>query len=387
MRDIVILGSTGSIGTQALQVAALHRDQFRITALTAHQNAALLFEQVRVFRPLMAGLTVPIPYEDIPEDLRYCDWRFGESAMEECALYAPANAVLVSVVGFAGLRGVMAAIKAGRQVLLANKEALVAGGALVTQALKNSGLQLLPVDSEHSAIFQCLQGAVGNRPEKLILTASGGPFRTWSKAQIERATIEQALNHPNWRMGHKITIDSASMFNKALEIMEARWLFDMPEDKIEVVVHPQSVIHSAVCYRDGAVVAQLGTPDMRLPILYAMAYPDRLPTGGMALDLTAISTLTFEKPDEDRFPSLRLGRAALRAGGSACCVFNGANEMAVEAFLAGAIPFGGIFHLVEDTLNKVGSLDASSLEAIFEADALARRTAHDLLANWKGANT
>ena len=386
MRDIVILGSTGSVGTQALQVAALHKDQFQITALTAHQNAALLFEQVRAFRPLMAGLTVPISCADIPEDLRFCDWRFGENAMEECALYAPADAALVSVVGFAGLRGVMAAIQAGRQILLANKEALVAGGALVKKALKESGLALLPVDSEHSAIFQCLQGAWNNRPEKLILTASGGPFRTWSKEQIHNATKDQALNHPNWRMGQKITIDSASMFNKALEIMEARWLFDMPEEKIEVVVHPQSVIHSAVCYRDGAVVAQLGTPDMRLPILYAMAYPDRLPTGGAPLDLTAISQITFEKPDEERFPSLRLGRAALRAGGSACCVFNGANEVAVEAFLAGTIPFGGIFQLVEDTLNKVGIPGAGSLEAIYEADALARRTARELLSNRKGAS-
>jgi len=386
MRDIVILGSTGSIGTQALQVAALHKDQFRITALTAHQNASLLFEQVRAFQPLMAGLAVPVPYEDIPEDVRFCDWHFGENAMEECALHAPADAVLVSVVGFAGLRGVMAAIKANRQILLANKEALVAGGALVTQTLKDSGLTLLPVDSEHSAIFQCLQGAGANRPEKLILTASGGPFRTWTKDQIQNATKEQALNHPNWRMGQKITIDSASMFNKALEIMEARWLFDMPESKIEVVVHPQSVIHSAVCYHDGAVIAQLGTPDMRLPILYAMAYPNRLPTGGMPLDLAAISNLTFEKPDEDRFPSLRLGREALRAGGSACCVFNGANEVAVEAFVAGKIPFGGIFQLVEDTLNKAGSHTADSLETIIEADALARRTAHELLANWKGAN-
>ncbi len=381
MRDIVILGSTGSIGTQALQVAALHKDQFRITALTAHQNASLLFEQVRTFRPLMAGLAVPVAYEDIPEDVRFCDWHFGENAMEECALHAPADAVLVSVVGFAGLRGVMAAIKANRQILLANKEALVAGGALVTKALTDNGLSLLPVDSEHSAIFQCLQGAGNNKPEKLLLTASGGPFSTWTKEQIQNATKEQALNHPNWRMGQKITIDSASMFNKALEVMEARWLFDMPVEKIEVVVHPQSVIHSAVCYQDGAVIAQLGTPDMRLPILYAMAFPNRLPTGGMTLDLTAISSLTFEKPDEARFPSLRLGREALRSGGSACCVFNGANEVAVEAFISGKIPFGGIFRLVEDTLNKVGSHNADSLEAIFEADALARRTAYELLAN------
>lgn len=379
MRDIAILGSTGSIGTQALSVAALHKEKFRITALTAHSNAAVLFEQVRAFRPLMAGLTMPIPMEDIPEDVRFCDWHLGSDALRAAASQAPADAVLVSVVGIAGLQGVMAALQAGRQVLLANKEALVAGGALVTAAAKKAGKALLPVDSEHSAIFQCLQGAGGNKPEKLLLTASGGPFRLWTKDQIQNASLEQALNHPNWHMGKKITVDSASMFNKTLEIMEARWLFDMPEDKIEVLIHPQSVIHSAVAFCDGAVIAQMGTPDMRLPILYAMAYPHRLPTGGERLDLTQISRLTFEKPDEVRFPSLRLGRECLRAGGGACCVLNGANEVAVEAFLNGRIAFGTIFEVVEETLSRVGSMSAGSLEAVFMADEKARQTARSLL--------
>ncbi len=380
MRDIAILGSTGSIGTQALEVAALNRDQFRITALTAHSNATLLFEQVRAFRPLMAGLTSPIPWDEIPEDVRFCEWYLGSDALKAAASQVPADAVLVSVVGIAGLKGVMAALQAGRQVLLANKEALVAGGELVMAAARKAGKALLPVDSEHSAIFQCLQGAGDNRPEKLLLTASGGPFRLWTKDQIQNATLKQALNHPNWHMGRKITIDSASMFNKTLEIMEARWLFDMPEDKIEVIVHPQSVIHSAVAFADGAVIAQMGTPDMRLPILYAMAYPRRLPTGGAKLDLTGLSQLTFEKPDEVRFPSLRLGRECLRAGGSACCVLNGANEVAVEAFLAGQIAFGAIFDVVEETLSKVGGMSAGSLEAVFMADEAARRTARSLLA-------
>ncbi len=387
MRDIAILGSTGSIGTQALDVAQKHKDQFRITALTAHSNKALLFEQIRQFRPKMAGLTTPIAWKDIPEDVRFCDWYFGEDALQACASLAPADAVLVSVVGFAGLRGVMAAIKAGRHVLLANKEALVAGGALVTEAAQAAGVMLLPVDSEHSAIFQCLQGADGNKPEKLILTASGGPFRTWAKDDIYKAAKEQALQHPNWQMGRKITIDSASMFNKALEIMEARWLFDMPSEKIEVVVHPQSVIHSAVVYRDGAMLAQMGTPDMRLPILYAMAYPQRLPIGGEALNLTTISQLTFEMPDEDRFPSLRMGRECLKAGGSACCVLNSANEVAVEAFLNDQISFGGIFRLVEETLNKVGDQPAGSLEALIKADATARDTARNLLKHMKGVHS
>lgn len=385
MRDIAILGSTGSIGTQALQVAAMHQDKFRITALTAHQNAALLFEQVRAFRPLMAGLTVPIPWVDVPEDVRFCDWRFGEEALDTAAAQVPSDAVLVAVVGIAGLRGVMAALRAGRQVLLANKEALVAGGALVTEAAEKAGKALLPVDSEHSAIFQCLQGAGENKPERLLLTASGGPFRTFSKEQMRNATLSEALNHPNWQMGRKITVDSATMFNKALEVMEARWLFDMPEDRIQVVVHPQSVIHSAVAFADGAVLAQLGTPDMRLPILYALAYPQRLPTGGEPLDLFHITQLTFERPDESRFPSLRLGRECLRAGGGACCVMNSANEAAVEAFLAGGIAFGAIFDLVEETLNRVGNPPAASLEAVYDADKAARRAAHDILSHWKGA--
>ena len=280
--------------------------------------------------------------------------------------------MLVSVVGIAGLQSVMDALCAGRQVLLANKEALVTGGHLVMEAARRAGKPLLPVDSEHSAIFQCLQGAGGNRPTGILLTASGGPFRTWDAARIARATRKEALHHPNWSMGAKITVDSASMFNKALEIMEARWLFDMPPEKIRVVVHPQSIVHSAVEFEDGAVIAQLGVPDMRLPIQYAMTYPERIPTGAPALDLFALGQLTFEPGDPVRFPALRLAGECLRAGGAACTVLNGANEEAVAAFLREEIPFGDITRLVEDALAQLGGLPANTLEDVFAADRAAR---------------
>ena len=379
MQTISILGSTGSIGTQALQLVALHPERFRVAAMTGHRNRALFFEQVRRFRPEMAGLTDPIPMEEIPEDLRFCRWVMGKEALHAAAAEAPADMVLVSVVGIAGLQSVMDALKAGRQVLLANKEALVTGGHLVMDAARAIGKPLLPVDSEHSAIFQCLQGAAPNKPVKLLLTASGGPFRTWDRERIATATRAQALNHPNWSMGAKITIDSASMFNKALEIMEARWLFDMPPEKIQVVVHPQSSIHSAVEFEDGAVIAQLGVPDMRVPIQYAMAYPERLSTGSKPLDLFALGQMTFEPGDPVRFPSLRLAAECLNAGGAACTILNGANEAAVAAFLNDEIPFGGITRLVEGTLQKLGNMPADTLEDIFAADAEARRVAAELL--------
>ncbi|MDO4484745.1 MAG: 1-deoxy-D-xylulose-5-phosphate reductoisomerase [Clostridia bacterium] len=380
MRTISILGSTGSIGTQALALCRLHPEEFRVKALTAHANSKLLFEQVREFQPEMAGLTKPIPMEDIPQDLRHVKWVMGKEALHAAAAEVPCDMVLVSVVGIAGLQSVMDAIHAGRTVLLANKEALVTGGHLVMDAAKKMGKPMLPVDSEHSAIFQCLEGAKGNRPSRLILTASGGPFRTWTKEQMEGATRAQALNHPNWSMGAKITIDSASMFNKALEMIEARWLFDMPPEKIQVTVHPQSIIHSAVEFDDGAVIAQLGVPDMRVPIQYAMAYPHRLPTGCQPLDLFALSGLTFEKGDPERFPALRLAVECMNAGGAACTVLNGANEAAVAAFLKDEIPFGAINRLVEGAIDRLAGLPANNLEDIFHADAEARRVVAELLA-------
>ena len=381
MQSMAVLGSTGSIGTQALELVRLHPDRFRVSALTAHRNRELLFRQVREFRPDMAGLTEPVPLTDIPEDLRFCHWVMGKEALHAAAAEVPSDMVLVSVVGIAGLQSVMDALTAGRQVLLANKEALVTGGHLVMEAARKAGKPLLPVDSEHSAIFQCLQGAAPNRPVRLLLTASGGPFRTWDKARMDAATPAQALKHPNWSMGAKITIDSASMFNKALEIMEARWLFDMPPEKIQVVVHPQSIVHSAVEFADGAVLAQLGVPDMRVPIQYAMAYPERLTTGSRPLDLFALGQLTFEPGDPERFPALRLAGECLNAGGAACTILNGANEAAVAAFLREEIPFGGITRLVEGTLNRLGQLPAETLEDIFDADAQARRTVRELLPN------
>ncbi len=378
MQTIAILGSTGSIGTQALELVHLHPEEFRVVALTARSSREKLFEQVREFRPEVAALTEPIPMSEIPEDVRFCRWVMGADALHAAAAEVPADMVLVSVVGIAGLQSVMDALGANRQVLLANKEALVTGGHLVMDAAKRIGKPILPVDSEHSAIFQCLQGAGGNQPVRLLLTASGGPFRTWTREQMQNATRAQALKHPNWSMGAKITIDSASMFNKALEIIEAHWLFDMPPEKIQVVVHPQSIVHSAVEFADGAVLAQLGVPDMRVPIAYAMTYPRRIPTGSKPLDLFSIGTLTFEPGDPVRFPALRLAGECLNAGGAACTILNGANEMAVAAFLRDEIPFGAISRIVEGTLEACGAMPADTLEDIFHADLEARRVAKEI---------
>ena len=378
MQTIAILGSTGSIGTQALELVRLHPEEFRVVALTARSSREKLFEQVREFRPEVAGLTEPIPMSEIPEDVRFCRWVMGEEALRVAAAELPADMVLVSVVGIAGLQSVMDALGAHRQVLLANKEALVTGGHLVMDAAKRIGKPILPVDSEHSAIFQCLQAAGGNQPVRLLLTASGGPFRTWTREQMQNATRAQALKHPNWSMGAKITIDSASMFNKALEIIEAHWLFDMPPEKIQVVVHPQSIVHSAVEFADGAVLAQLGVPDMRVPIAYAMTYPRRIPTGSKPLDLFSIGTLTFEPGDPVRFPALRLAGECLNAGGAACTILNGANEMAVAAFLRDEIPFGAISRIVEGTLEACGAMPADTLADIFHADLEARRVAKEI---------
>ena len=378
MRKLAILGSTGSIGTQALDVAARHSDRFQVVALVAHSSSEKLFEQVRAFRPQIAALTVEP--KEIPADIRgACQWMFGENVLLDVVRACDAEDVLVSVVGIAGLAAVMEALACGKRVLLANKEPLVAGGELVTQAARAAGHPLLPVDSEHSDIFQCLQGAGPNRPRRLILTASGGPFRTWDKADIQCATKEQALRHPNWSMGRKITIDSASMMNKALEVIEARWLFDMPAEQIDVLIHPQSVIHSMVEFEDGAVMAQLGTPDMRLPILYAMAWPERLSTGGARIDFAAMKALTFEQPDLARFPGLGLAYEALRAGGTMSAILNGANEIAVDAFLHDRIRFGQIAQLVEETMHDVPVTAHPTLEQVFASDLAARRKAGELL--------
>ena len=372
MKKIAVFGSTGSIGTQTLDEVRRHPEEFRVCALSAHTNRWLFFEQIRTFRPQCACLS-GTSLGEVPDDLRFCQF-YRPEELTRMAAESGAEDVMVAIVGVAGLEVTMAARRAGKRILLANKETLVAGGELVMKECpaENGVPTLLPVDSEHSAIFQCLEGRPGQKAARIFLTASGGPFRTWEKERIERATPAEALKHPNWNMGAKITIDSASMFNKGLEIMEARWLFDLPEDRIEVVVHPESIVHSAVVFKDGAVLAQLGLPDMRVPIGYAMAYPERLETGVEAPDLFAMGKLTFEKPDEQKFPALRLARESLRAGGAACTVFNGANEEAVAAFLREEIPFGEIARRVEKALEKLGGLPAKDLDDILEADRRAR---------------
>ena len=380
MKKIAILGSTGSIGTQALDICARHPESYRVTALTAKSSREKLFEQVRQFRPAMAGLLDGISPEEIPEDLRFCRWMSGKEALHAAAAEAEADQVLVSIVGIAGLQSVMDALDAGRQVLLANKEALVTGGHLVMEKAREKGKPILPVDSEHSAVFQCLQGAGPNRLTRILLTASGGPFRTWKKEEIRKATRAQALKHPNWDMGAKITIDSASMFNKGLEIMEARWLFDIPEDRIQVVVHPESIVHSAVVFEDGAVIAQMGVADMRIPIQYALLYPERPVSPAQALDLFSLSALTFERPDEERFPCLKLATQAMLEGGLAPTVLNAANEIAVEAFLDHRIGFYEIPELIGEMLSlRQAQEQAVDIETVYETDRRIRAAAAEAI--------
>ncbi len=381
MKRLAILGSTGSIGTQALDVIARHRERFRAAALVARSSSEALFAQVRAFRPQLAGLTDKrFSMDDIPEDLRDVRWVFGDDALIEAAGMDGCDEVLVAVVGMCGLPAVLHALSGGKRVLLANKETLVAGGQLVMKAARTAGKDsLLPIDSEHSAIFQCLRGADGNPYRRILLTCSGGPFRTWAKKEIDAATVKEALRHPTWNMGRKITVDSATLFNKALEMIEAHYLFGADVEQIQVLIHPQSAVHSAVEFSDGGVIAQLGTPDMRLPILYAMAYPERLPTGGEALDLFKLKELTFEAPDTERFPSLRLAAECIRAGGAACCVLNAANEEAANRLLEGKLTVGQLFHVVEETVRRAGSLPADTLSQVLAADRIARETARTLM--------
>lgn len=380
MRKIAIIGSTGSIGTQALDLCAKYPDRFSVTALTARTSKDLLFDQVRRFRPKLAGLAEPIPLSEIPSDLRFCEWVFGDNILSEAAA-SDCDDVLVSVVGMVGLSAVMEAFRRHRRVLLANKEALVAGGHLVMEAAAREGKnRLLPVDSEHSAIFQCLQAANGNPLARIALTCSGGPFRGWTKERIRAATVADALKHPTWVMGRKITVDSATLFNKGLEMLEAGWLFHASANQLQVLIHPQSIVHSGVYFADGALLAQLGVPDMHLPILYAMSFPERLPTGGASLTLSDLSSLTFEAPDEDRFPSLRLARCCMQAGGACGCVLNAANEVAVSRFLNDPLmPVSLIYDTVEEVLSHLSHLPASTLEDVLYADRLARQAAGKFL--------
>lgn len=377
MRTLAILGATGSIGRQALDIARRVPDQFRVTLLTAHSRAEALFELVREFRPAVAALTAEP--DELPEDVRFCQWYFGEDAVRRAVLAAKADDVLSAVVGVAGLPAAMAALDVSGRLLLANKESLVTGGALVMGKAAALHKPIVPVDSEHSAIFQCLQARGGNPVSRLILTASGGPFRTWEKGDIERATRAQALGHPTWKMGAKITVDCAGMMNKGFEVIEAHHLFNMPMEKIDVIVHPQSVIHSMVEFEDGAVLAQLGAPDMRVPIGYAMGYPARIPFGGERLDFARIASLTFEAPDMERFPCLRMAIDAQKAGGVMPVALNGANEEAVAAFLDERIPFGGIARTVEAVLARTENASVREIGDVYEADRRARFMARDVL--------
>ena len=377
MRTLAILGATGSIGRQTLDIVRCAGDKFKVTALAARSDADALFDLIREFHPAVAALCVEP--KEIPADVRDCEWFFGEDAAIQAVRAAKADDVLSAVVGIAGLPAALEALEVSQRLLLANKESLVTGGSLVMGRAAALGKPVVPVDSEHSAIFQCLQARQGNPLRRLILTASGGPFRTWPKEDIERATAAQALGHPTWRMGPKITVDCASMMNKGLEVIEAHHLFSMPLEKIDVVVHPQSIIHSMIEFEDGAVLAQLGMPDMRVPIGYAMGYPERIPFGGERIDFAKLGQMTFEAPDMDRFPCLRMAIEAQRAGGVMPVALNGANEEAVAAFLAGRIPFGGIARVVETVLERTASRNVETLADVYEADARARAEAQAVL--------
>ena len=371
-RGVAILGSTGSIGTTALRVLERQRDRFRVAALTAFANAPLLAEQAERFAPSFVGLVK----SGSPE---HPEWEAGEECLTSAATRDDVSIVLNAVVGAAGLDATLAALERGKRVALANKESLVMGGDLVMDAARRGGGELVPVDSEHSAILQCVTGRPATEVRRLVLTASGGPFRKWSAAQLERATLADALQHPTWQMGRKITVDSATLANKALEVIEAHFLFGVPYDRIEVVVHPQSVVHSFVEFIDGSVLAQLGVPSMELPVLYALTHPDRVSdTGVPPFDPVELSPLSFEKVRRSDFPALDLGLQAGRAGGAAPAVFNAANEQAVALFLDGAIRFGDIARAIDSALARLGAQPGGTRAAIHAADAQARRHVQEL---------
>ena len=373
-KKICILGSTGSIGTQALQVIEEHPDLYEAYVLTANRRADMLIEQAKKYQPAAVVIADESKYEQVRDALEHDPIQVytGSDALCQVVQMDPIDIVLTALVGFSGLRPTISAIKAHKAIALANKETLVVAGELVTDLCLKERAPILPVDSEHSAIFQSLMGET-SPVEKIILTASGGPFRTFSKEQLSTVTPAMALKHPNWDMGAKITIDSASMMNKGFEIIEAKWLFDVAPEQIQVVVHPQSIIHSAVQFSDGAVKAQLGVPDMRVPIQYAITYPDRSPSPADALDLAQIGKLTFFDPDEKTFRALSLARQAIRTGGTAPTVFNAANEVAVARFLEGRLGFLQIADFVERTLNDTEIISDPEIEDIFETDRKVRQ--------------
>ncbi|RYU79920.1 1-deoxy-D-xylulose-5-phosphate reductoisomerase [Hymenobacter persicinus] len=381
LKRVTLLGSTGSIGTQALDVIRAHPGRFRVAALSAHANAELLIAQAREFRPAAVVIGDERQYETVKTALagQPTEVLAGAAALTEVAGRPDTDIVLTAMVGYAGLLPTVAAIRAGKDIALANKETLVVAGQLITELVRQHGVGLYPVDSEHSAIFQCLVGEERNPVEKIILTASGGPFRGRTAEQLASVTKAQALKHPNWDMGAKITIDSASLMNKGLEVIEAKWLFGLRDDQIDVVVHPQSIIHSLVQFEDGSLKAQLGLPDMKLPIQYALGYPERLPSDFPRFSFLDYPQLTFEQPDRATFRNLPLAFEAMRRGGNAPCVLNAANEIAVAAFLRDEIGFLEMPTLVESCLTKVSYLAGPSLDDYVQTDAETRRVALELV--------
>lgn len=383
-QNVTILGATGTIGLHTLDVIARHPERFRVYALTAHSSVDALFEQCKKFEPAYAVMLDADAAEALRLKLQRAacatEVLFGMAALEKVASHPEVDAVMAAIVGAAGLKPAMAAAQAGKRILLANKETLVMSGSLFMQAVERGGASLLPIDSEHNAIFQVMPSQkfaslADGGVKRILLTASGGPFRTASEAELQAVTPQQALNHPNWVMGPKITIDSATLMNKGLEVIEAHWLFNATPEQIEVVVHPQSVIHSMVEYVDGSVLAQLGNPDMRTPIAYALGYPDRLESGVSALDLFKIARLDFEAPDAKRFPCLRLAFEALNRGGTAPAVLNAANEIAVDAFLKQRIGFMDIPRMIESVLTTANIEPVDTLEQVVSADVAARAAA------------
>jgi 1-deoxy-D-xylulose-5-phosphate reductoisomerase len=387
MRDflpkrVTLLGSTGSIGTQALDVIRSHRGRFSVTALSAQSNADLLVQQAREFRPAAVVIGDESKYTAVKEALANqpeTEVLAGAAALADVAGRDDTDIVLTAMVGYAGLLPTVRAIRAGKAIALANKETLVVAGQLITEIVKQHGVGLYPVDSEHSAIFQCLVGEERNPIEKIILTASGGPFRGRTMEQLAQVTKAQALKHPNWDMGAKITIDSASLMNKGLEVIEAKWLFNLTDDQIDVVVHPQSIIHSLVQFQDGSLKAQMGLPDMKLPIQYALGYPERLPSDFPRFSFLDYPQLTFEQPDRTTFRNLPLAFEAMRRGGNAPCVLNAANEIAVAAFLRDQVGFLQMPDIVEECLARVSYLAEPSLDDYVYTDQETRRVALELV--------
>ena len=380
-RHIAILGSTGSIGRQALDVIGQHRDLFEVELLTANNSTDLLISQAIGFDVNAVVICNEDKYQEVKDALDPHDIKVFAGMQSVCDLVTGDNIdiVLTSMVGFSGLSSTVAAVGAGKTIALANKETLVAAGKIVMDMAAKTGARILPVDSEHSAIFQCLMGSAGAPVEKIHLTASGGPFRTWSREDIAKATRAQALNHPNWSMGSKITIDSATMMNKGLEIIEARWLFGTPGDRIEVVIHPESIIHSMIEYADGSVIAQMGHPDMREAIQFAFSYPFRLSLNNRKLNFAELGSLSFFTPDPEKFPALGLAYESLRKGGNMACIMNAANEAAVAAFLQERIGFYDITSVVRDCMDGVDFVAEPDLDTIFATNAEALAKASELI--------